>query len=93
VQDGLSMMLPYITKQVIHPTLAELKLILTRRSLQLESDPERPDRALFLNEETMKEVRASAAGSCVFLPRVETAADRAMLAASVSTPEAGPLDT
>ena len=41
VQDGLSMMLPFITKQVIHPTLAELKLILTRRSLQLEADPER----------------------------------------------------
>jgi multisite-specific tRNA:(cytosine-C5)-methyltransferase len=64
------MMLPFVTKQIIHPTLAELKLILQRRSLQLEEDPEKPDRAVFLDPRTKAEVKARVAGSCVFLPRV-----------------------
>lgn len=87
VQDGLHMMLPFLKKQIVHPTLAELKLVLQRRSLQLEEDPERPDRAVFLDPRTKAEVSASVAGSCVFLPRIETEEDRAMLAASISTPE------
>ena len=45
VQDGLHIMLPFVKKQIVHPTLAEMKLILQRRSLQLAEDPERPDRA------------------------------------------------
>ena len=34
-------MLPFVKKQIVHPTLAEMKLILQRRSLQLAEDPER----------------------------------------------------
>ena len=41
-QDGLHMMLPFVTKQIVHPTLAELKLILQKRSLNLAEDPDRP---------------------------------------------------
>ena len=86
-QDGLHMMLPFVTKQIVHPTLEELKLILQRRSLNLASDPDRPERALFVDERTKAEVAAMRNGSCVFLPRIETDADRAMLQESASTPE------
>ena len=86
-QDGLHMMLPFVTKQIVHPTLAELKLILQKRSLNLAEDPDRPDRALFLDEKTKQEVSEMRNGSCVFLPRIETDADRAMLQESASTPE------
>ena len=87
VQDGLHIMLPFVKKQIVHPTLAEMKLILQRRSLQLAEDPERPDRALFQDERTKKEVMESANGSVVFLPRMETDEDRALLSESASTPE------
>ena len=86
-QDGLHMMLPFVTKQIVRPTLAELKLILERRSLNLADDPDRPDRALFLDPHTIAEVATMKNGSCVFLPRIETAEDRAMLTESASTPE------
>jgi hypothetical protein len=46
-----------------------LRHYIQRRSLQLEGDPERPERALFLDPRTKAEVAASAAGSVVFLPR------------------------
>ena len=87
-QDGLHLTLPFVKKQIVRPTLAEFKLILQRRSLQLEADPERPDRAVFLDERTKAEVAASANGSVVFIPRIETDEDRALLAKGVaSAPE------
>ena len=87
-QDGLHLTLPFVKKQIVRPTLTEFKLILQRRSLQLEADPERPDRAVFLDERTKAEVAASANGSVVFIPRIETDEDRALLAKGVaSAPE------
>ena len=55
VQDGLTMTLPFLTRQIIRPTLAELKLILQKRSLQLAPDPERPDKPLFTDDATRAE--------------------------------------
>ena len=67
------MTLPFLTRQIIRPTLAELKLILQKRSLQLAPDPERPDKPLFTDDATRAEVTSAVAGSCVFLPRLGTA--------------------
>ena len=88
VQDGLHMMLPFVHRQIVHPTVAELKLILQRRSLQLVEDPEKPDRPVFIDERTKAEVNAATSGSCVFLPRIETAEDKAVFVdGQVPTPE------
>ena len=88
VQDGLTMTLPFLTRQIIRPTLAELKLILQKRSLQLAPDPERPDKPLFTDDATRAEVTSAVAGSCVFLPRLGTAEERAALGAGgVLAPE------
>lgn len=88
VQDGLHVMLPFVTKQIIHPTLDELRLILQRRSLQLPGaeDPEKPDRAKFMDDATKAEVNAAVSGSCVFVPRISDA-DVAALPAGCSPEE------
>ncbi len=88
VQDGLHMMLPFVNRQIIHPTIDELRLILQRRSLQLPGaeDPEKPDRAKFMDDATKAEVNAAVSGSCVFVPRI-SAADASALPAGCSPEE------